>query len=153
MPFEVYTRSFVKTSAPKITISGFGRIALNKSAADALTKGGTGFIVLLWDKATNRIGIQPVAKESTNTYPLKSYGPSGKTGTGFSAVTFLNFIDYDWSETRSFAAEWSAKDKMLIFSIPQEHLAGHKGGPHPSRRQARIAVTPTEHKREIRLED
>jgi hypothetical protein len=137
MPFELFTRDFVKTTAPKITISGFGRIALNKGAAELVSKSGTGFIVLLWDKATRRVGIQ-AAKETANSYPLKAYGPSGKTGTGFSAVTFLNFINYDWSQTRSFSAAWNATDNMLIFGIPQEHLSGHKGGPQPSRRQARM---------------
>lgn len=150
MPFEVFTRTFVKTSAPKVTISGYGRIALNNAAADALAKGKVGFVVLLWDRTTQRVGIQPAAKETTNTYPLKAYGPEGKGGTGFSAVTFLNFINYDWSQTRSFGAEWNAAEKMLVFGIPQEHLEGHKGGPQPSRRQARMS---TEHKRNIRLQD
>jgi hypothetical protein len=140
MPFELFTRTFTKTSAPKVTISGFGRIALNKAAVDVLTKGGTGFIVLLWDRAARKVGIQPIAKETAHTYSLKSYGPGGKAGTGFSAVTFLNFINYDWSQTRSFGAEWNAADNMLVFGIPQEHLAGHKGGPQPSRREARIRV-------------
>jgi hypothetical protein len=153
MPFELYTRSFVKTSAPKVTISGFGRIALNKAAADMLVKGDASFVVLLWDRTTRRVGIQPTAAETSNTYPLKAYGPSGKTGTGFSAVTFLNFINYDWSQTRSFGAEWLAVDKMLVFSIPQEHLAGHKGGAQPSRRQARIKVESVEKKRAVRFED
>jgi hypothetical protein len=149
MPFELFTRTFAKTAAPKVTISGYGRIALNKSAADALAKGGAGFISLFWDKATKKVGIQPSAKESAYTYPLKSYGIGGKTGTGFSAVTFLNYINYDWSQTRSFGAEWNAADKMLIFGIPQEHLEGHKGGPTPTRRQAR----PEGKKRIVRLED
>jgi hypothetical protein len=80
------------------------------------------FVLLLWDKVTNKVGIQPVKKGDTRAYPLKAYGPKGRSGTGFSAVTFLNFINYDWSETRSYMTEWS--DNMLTFTIKPENLKG-----------------------------
>ncbi|SPF44660.1 hypothetical protein SBA1_550025 [Candidatus Sulfotelmatobacter kueseliae] len=122
MAFEVYTRTYVRTTSPKVSVSNFGRIGINNSASDFLTKTHSGFVILLWDKATNRVGIQPVKKEDDKTYPIKAYGPKGKGGTGFSAVTFLNFIRYDWTKTRSFPAEWLANESMLVFTIPQEHL-------------------------------
>lgn len=140
MAFEVFTRNFTRTTAPKVTITNFGRIAINNSASDKLAKNHDGFVVLLWDKATNRVGIQPVKREDTRTYPLKAYGPKGRSGTGFSAVTFLNFINYDWSETRSFPAEWNQTENMLIFGIPQEHLTGKRqdGSQAPMRRKDRM---------------
>ncbi len=132
MAFEVYTREYVRTTSPKVSISTFGRISLNRSATEFLSKTYTGFVILLWDKATNRVGIQAAKKEDDRTYSLKAYGPKGKTGSGFSAVTFLNFIKYDWSKTRSFTAEWSASDNMLVFGILPENLSGH---PQGSRRE------------------
>jgi hypothetical protein len=138
MTFIPFTREFVRTTAPKITISNFGRISINNSASDLMAKSRDVFAILLWEAATNRVGIQPVKKEDKTTYHLKAYGPKGTSGTGFSAVTFLNFINYDWSVTRSFSVEWNASDNMLVFTIPQEHLGGHKGGLQPSRRKAHM---------------
>jgi hypothetical protein len=124
MPFELFTRDFVRTTAPKVTITSLGRIAINNSATALLRKNEESFVLLYWDKSTRRVGIQPVKKEDNKTYPLKAYGPKGRSGTGFSAVTFLNFIKYNWSETRSFPVEWSGTDNMLVFEIPQEFLTG-----------------------------
>lgn len=132
MGFEVYTREYVRSSAPKVSISTFGRISLNRGATEFLTKTYTGFVNLLWDKTSYRVGIRAAKKEDDTTYSLKAYGPKGKSGSGFSAVTFLNFIKYDWSKTRSFSAEWDATGNMLVFGILPENLTGH---PQGSRRE------------------
>jgi len=124
MPFEVFTRDFVRTSTPKITITNYGRFAVNNSGSKMLRKNQETFVLLWWDKTTRTVGIQPVKKEDHRTYPLKAYGPKGRSGNGFSAVTFLNFINYDWSKTRSFPVQWSGTENMLTFTIPQEHLSG-----------------------------
>ena len=123
MPFEIYTREFVRSSEPKVTVTNLGRFSINNSASALLKKNTpTESVLLLWDKATNRVGIQPVKKGDHRSYPLKAYGPKGRSGTGFSAVTFLNFINYDWSQTRSYPVEWT--ENMLTFSIQPEHLGG-----------------------------
>ena|SRR5579863_2180052 len=124
MPFEVFTREFVRTTAPKITLTNYGRFAINNSGSNMLKKSHETNVLLLWDKATHTVGIQPVKKEDDRTYTLKAYGPKGRSGTGFSAVTFLNFINYDWSKTRSFSVEWRSAENMLTFTIPQEYLGG-----------------------------
>ncbi len=126
MAFEVFTRNFVRTTAPKVTITNLGRIAINNSASAFLRKNNEQHVLLLWDKDSSSVGIQPVKKEDTRTYPLRAYGPKGRSGTGFSAVTFLNFVNYDWSETRSFGVEWNDTRQMLVFGLPAEHLSGHK---------------------------
>lgn len=121
MPFEVFTREFVRTTEPKVTITNLGRIAINNSASALLKKNpATEHVLLLWDKTTNRIGIQPIKKGDHRSYPLKAYGPKGRTGTGFSAVTFLKFIGYDYSETHSYPAEWG--EEMLMVTVPPERL-------------------------------
>jgi len=116
MAFEVFTREFVRSSAPKVTITSLGRFSINNGATALLkTNGPTEWVLLLWDSATNRVAIQPTKKGDIRAYPLKAYGPKGRSGTGFSAVTFLNHIKYDWSATHSFAAEWEGN--MLVFTI------------------------------------
>lgn len=124
MPFEVFTRDFVRTTAPKVTLTSLGRFAINNSASKLLASNQEISVLLLWDKSTRTIGIQPVKKGDHRTYPLKAYGPKGRSGTGFSAVTFLNYIDYDWSVTRSFSAEWRPTENMLTLTIPEQHLEG-----------------------------
>src|SRR5260370_40819702 len=125
MSFEVFTREFVRTTEPKVTITSLGRFSINNSASALLKKNvAVEFVLLLWDKATSRVAIQPVKKGDHRAYPLKAYGPKGRSGTGFSAVTFLNFINYDWSKTHSFPVEWRATENMLTFMTPQEYLTG-----------------------------
>jgi hypothetical protein len=121
MPFEVFTREFARTTEPKVTITSLGRFSINNSATVLLKKNpSVEFVLLLWDKSTNRVAIQPAKKGDLRAYPLKAYGPKGRSGTGFSAVTFIKFIGYDCSKTHSFPAEWD--DNMLTFTIPQEHF-------------------------------
>jgi hypothetical protein len=124
MPFEIYQRELVRSSAPRVTITNYGRISINKGASKLLRKFQENFAILLWDKQRNIVGIQALKKEDNRTYALKTYGPKGRGGLGFSAVTFLNHINYDWSETRSYLAEWVESDNFLEFTIPQEHLHG-----------------------------
>lgn len=123
MSFEVFTREFVRTTEPKITITNLGRFSINNSASALIKKGsGAKHVLLLWDKSTCKVGVQPVKEGDYRAYPLKAYGPHGKSGTGFSAVTFVNHINYDWSVTRSFSAKWI--DNMLVFTIPMEYTTG-----------------------------
>jgi hypothetical protein len=121
--FEIFTREIVRSVEPTVTITTMGRIALNKSATAVLEKSAVEYVLMLWDKESNRAAIRPIGKKDRRSYRL-SYGTKGN-GAGFSAVTFLNFIKYDWSKTRSFAIEWVTKtEDMYIFTIPQEHLTG-----------------------------
>jgi len=124
MSFEVFTRDFVRTKSPKITLTNLGRFAINNGGTKLLRKNQEEFVLLYWDKANHAVGIEPAKKEDHRTYVLRAYGPKGRSGTGFSAVTFLNFINYDWSETRSFPLEKASAGNMLMFTIPMEHLTG-----------------------------
>jgi hypothetical protein len=123
-PFEVYTRELVRGGAPKVTITNYGRFGINNTASNLLKQNHAGSVLLLWDKADHKIAIQAVKTADNSTYPLQTYSPEGNSGTGFSAITFLKFIGYNWTETRSFRAEWIAADNMLVFTIPPEHLTG-----------------------------
>jgi hypothetical protein len=144
MAFEVYTRQFTRTTEPKITITNLGRFSINNSASTLLKKHPltSDAVLLLWDKAANKVGIRPVRKSDNRAYPLKAYGPKGRSGTGFSAVPFLNFLNYNWSETRSYPVEWV--EGMLVFSIPPEFLNGKP------KLIGRMITNPT---RKITLED
>ena len=52
-----------------------------------------------------------------------TFSPEAKgSGAGFSAKTFFDYIEYDYSETRSFDAEWNKTDGILEIEIPAQHL-------------------------------
>ena len=122
MAFEVFTKDAPRTSHPHVTVNSFGRFSINTGATALLRSHFVAeYVQLLWDKTTHQVGIRPIKKSELSAYRLRIYG---KALAGFSAVTFLNFINYDWSETRSFAVEWRANDNMLTFTIPPEYLKG-----------------------------
>lgn len=143
MAFEVFTREVIRTTDPRVTITNLGRFSINNSATNLL-RGivGAGVqsemrVLLLWDKSTNRIAIQPAKKDDHRSYPLKTYGPKGRSGTGFSAVTFLNYINYNFTETHRYAAEMNGS--MLVFTVPGESIKGGVPTEPPGETTARRA--------------
>jgi hypothetical protein len=119
MAWEVYTRDRITPGDPHVTITKMGRLALNKAATAKLQKQKVEHVLLLWDKDSAKVGVQP-SKKVPGSY-FVTYGDNGN-GAGFSCVTFLNYIKYDWSETHNFPANWDAAEGMFVFDIPNEHL-------------------------------
>jgi hypothetical protein len=120
MAWEVYTRQIIRTGEPTVTIGKMGRIAFNMKAADILKDHDATHVVLMWDKESSECAAKIASSKDIGAYKLTFNTKSN--GAGFSAVTFLNYIRYDWTKTRSFNAEWVDSSKMLVFSIPQEHF-------------------------------
>ncbi len=120
MAWEVYTRQVIRTGEPAITITKMGRIALNKFASELFESVKATHVLILWDKEDFKCGIRVANSKDVGAYTLTP-GFKGN-GAGFSAVTFLNHIRYDWRVTRSFNSEWDQSGQMLVFSIPKEHF-------------------------------
>lgn len=127
MAFEVFERQRTRTVAPRVAINKLGRLSINSSATKILKMHpDVKNVFLMWDKTTRQVGIKPSMKSDQRTYPLTSYGKKENSASGFSAVSFLRHINFDFSETHTFPVEWSSKDAMLIFSIPAEMLTADK---------------------------
>jgi len=122
MGFEIFTRQITRTGTPTVTLTTMGRMALNKTATERLIKDAVEFVLLLWDKDTRKVAIRPITKKDTRAYKLSTAGRGN--GAGFSCVTFLHHINYDWSKTRSYPIEWNNQEDMFVFSIPKEYLIG-----------------------------
>ena len=120
MAFEVYGRERTRASAPTVTINNLGRFSISSSATKMLKiVPEVTSVFLLWDKTTNQVGIKPAAMNGdSRAFPLKTYGKKENSGAGFSAVSFLRFINYDFNKTRTFPVEW--KDGMLVFNITSQ---------------------------------
>jgi hypothetical protein len=122
MGWEIFDRKTTRTVDPRVTLTTLGRVALNRGAASVLEKIAAEHVFLLWDSETSKCAIKVTGKKDQRAYKLH-YGQKGN-GAGFSAVTFLNHIKYDWSESRMFPIEWNEAESMFTFSIPVEHLTG-----------------------------
>jgi hypothetical protein len=120
MAWEVYTRQTIRTGEPAVTIGKMGRIAFNMIATATFESKKVTHVVLMWDKELFKCGVKSATSKDVGAYTL-TYNEKSN-GAGFSAVTFLNYIRYDWTETRSFNAEWDEEEELLVFSIPAEHF-------------------------------
>ena len=120
MAWELYARQIIRTGEPTVTIGKMGRIAFNMKAVAILREHEATHAVLLWNKESHECAVRIASSKDAGAYTLtynKKYN-----GAGFSSVTFLNYIRYDWTETRSFNAVWNDSEKMLVFPIPQQYF-------------------------------
>jgi hypothetical protein len=140
MPFEIMPRTIERSSQPRVTLNSYGRIAINKGASALIFNNGfrdngrlTQAVLLLWDREARRIGIQPSKRADERAYPLKLIGKDGSPirGTGFSAITFLNSIHYNFEKSYSYPAKW--ENGMLVFTIPADRLAEKSARPGPGK--------------------
>ena len=120
MGYEVFSRKTSRAGTPMLTISKLGRISFNKHATNRLSKDVVEFVILLWDKEARRIAIRPISKKEPRAYRV-TYGIKGN-GAGFSAKTFFDFIEYDYTESRSFPVEWNDQENMYETKISAEHF-------------------------------
>ena len=103
-----------------MTIGKMGRLAFNMVAVAILRKHDATHVVLMWNSESNECAVKIVSSKDAGAYTL-TYNAK-YNGADFSSVTFLNYIRYDWTETRSFNAIWNGSEKMLVFSIPQQYF-------------------------------
>ena len=120
MAWEVFTKKIIRTGDPVVTLGKMGRVAFNMQATSIFEANHATHVVLLWDKESHKCGVKIVQIKEAGAYKL-TYN-SKYNGAGFSAVTFLNHIKYDWTETRAFNSEWDENEKMFVFEIPMDHL-------------------------------
>jgi hypothetical protein len=120
MAWEIFTRKVRRSGSPAITFNKLGRISLNKTATATLEKDAVEFVLLLWDAAKRQVAVRPITKKDQRAYRL-AYGKKGN-GAGFSAKTFMDYIGYDYSESRSTPVRWDEGESMFIAELPQEFI-------------------------------
>ncbi len=118
MPYEIFTRKRIQSGTPAVSFGPMGRVGLNQASTQILQANAVEFILLLWDKDNRRVAIRPITKRDKRAYKL-SYT---KSSAQFSGKSFLEYINYDFSETRSFPAEWNEDEGVFEIEIPAEHF-------------------------------
>ena len=117
MGYEIFTRKVIRTSIPSVSISKYGRIGFNGTAAAILQENAVENVLLLWDKGALRFAVRPITKKDSRAYKVH-YGP--RAGAAVNARTFLRYIAYDHSETRSFKADWNVDEEMFEVDLPAD---------------------------------
>lgn len=128
MAWEIFERKIRKRGSPAITLNKLGRISLNKTATAVLEKEAVELVLLLWDADKHQIGIRATTKKGDPRAYRLAFGQKGN-GAGFSAKTFMDYIGYDFSESRSFPARWEEAESTFVAEIPEEHLRGSQKQP------------------------
>jgi hypothetical protein len=116
MAWQVIERNVMRSTSPSITISKLGRLNFNGAATKVLHDGNTESVLLLWDADARKIGIQRVGKRDPRSYTVRYARKNA--WSGFAAKTFLERINYDYSKTVSYPAEWDKTEEMFVFSLP-----------------------------------
>lgn len=125
MAWEVFSRKVIRTDNPNVTVTTMGRMAFNKSATTYFEKEKVTHVLAMWNSDKSLCGVKSIVEPEPRAYKL-SFGVKGN-GAGFSAVTFLNHIKYDWATTRSFPLNWDDASSMFSFRIPAEFIGKVSG--------------------------
>ena len=120
MGYEIFTRKVQYRGSPGISITKMGVLSFNKGASIILQKEAVESVLLLWDKEKRMMGIRSITKKDQRSYKVRMNKRGD--GAGFSAATFLKYIEYDTSETRSFLANWNEQQQMFEIEVPEEYL-------------------------------
>ena len=128
MPFEIFSRKIQWKGSPSVTFSTLGRFAFNKAATAQFEKNAVENVLLLWDAEKRLVGVRPITKKDPRAYKLHM-GKRGN-GSGFSATTFMKFIEFDTSQSRSMPTKWEEGQEMFIIEIPEEYLKKDKHAPN-----------------------
>ena len=121
MPWEIFERKVHRSGSPFVTLNKLGRLSMNKTATARLEHEAVESVLLLWDPSKRQIGIRPITKKDPRAYKL-AYGKKGN-GAGFSAKTFMDYIGYDYKESRSVPVRWDEGESMFIGEVPAEYLS------------------------------
>lgn len=117
MAWQVIERKVTRSTAPSIAISKQGRLNFNGAATKILHDGNIESVLLLWDADLGKVGIQRIGKRDPRGYAVR-YAPKFNW-SGFAAKNFLEQINYDYSKTVSYPAEWDRTEEIFVFSLPQ----------------------------------
>jgi hypothetical protein len=99
----------------------------NKAATARLEKDAIENVLLLWDIDTRTVALRSISKKDARAYKV-AYGAKGN-GAGFSTKTFFDYIDLDYTESKTLPVEFGdGGDILMQFQIPPEYFL-KKGQP------------------------
>lgn len=118
MAYEIFNRKRQYRGTAAITLTKFGQLSFNKSSTEILKKQAIETVLLLWDKEKRSVGIQAINKKDSRSFTIR--WSSRGDGAGFSAASFMKYIEYNATESRSFPVQWNDEQQMFEFSIDKD---------------------------------
>jgi hypothetical protein len=117
--YELFKRVAVRVDTPALSIRAGGTIAINAAACRVLLEAGIKTVVILWDKATNRMAIKAAPKGEKNSFTITF---SGRHSASFRAKSFLRHVGWNASKSEALATTWNAAEKMFEVSLPAKYI-------------------------------
>lgn len=112
--FERYTESG-RGYNPTISINKSGVIGVNRGCVNRFELERAPYVILYYDKAGQRVGIQPTRDESEKG--ARKFRWRTDYGAEISARSFLDYYGIDRSQTRRYEVEWDSANKMMIINV------------------------------------
>lgn len=120
MPYEIIPKKKTRSISPFISFSARGRVGLNQAATAIMDNSAVEFVLLMWDKDRHRVAIQPISKKDSRAYKLGR----AKSSSMVFAKSFMEQIQYDFNETRTFPAEWNDDRGFFEIEISADCIKG-----------------------------
>jgi hypothetical protein len=118
MAFEKFTKRGTRITTPKAAIWKSGQIGFNQGAMEQFKLTSYNYVVLYYDKDTERIGVEFTDSEE-NEGVHKLVQRKGSSGTSVSARSFLKNYNIDSSETRQYDLTYDKQSSLYVFNLPQ----------------------------------
>ena len=110
MPFEEFMKTRPVKDKPIISISKQGIIGLNQACYNKYLKQYS-YVILLFDKDSNKIGIKPTNEDKINSYKIR-VTRNGSLAQ-ISATAFLKYFNILYEKTRIYTCMWNDEEKLL----------------------------------------
>jgi hypothetical protein len=124
MAYEVFMRSVVRVKQPTLSLVPDGRITLNAAATRALAEANVRFVLLLWDKASDKIAIKAAPKGDKNAYTVSF--SHNRQASSLRAKLFMSHIGWSLPKRQMLPATWDKDNKLLEAVLPQGHFGLRK---------------------------
>ena len=121
MAYELFERRTVRVGSPALSIAPEGKIAINAAACRLLVEAGIKTVVILWDKAANRMAIKAAPKGEKSSFTVTF--TSNNHSASLKAKSFLRHIGWNAPKREMLATAWNASEKMLEATLPSKYLA------------------------------
>lgn len=120
MGFEIFGRKVQWRGSPAVSFTKLGRIMFNKAVTAKFEKEAVDNVLLMWDSEKRLIGVRSISKKDNRAYKLR-YGRKNNS-SGFSATTFMKYININYTTTFTLPAIFDDQGMILTVKVPEEHL-------------------------------
>lgn len=120
MSFQIFSRKSPRRGTDTVSITKGGIFRFNKTISEKFSEKKIENVLILWDRDKRLVGIRPITQNDKRAYRVNR--STRGDGCGFSAVTFVKHIGYDYTKTRAMDIRWDEEEGMFVFEIPKDYL-------------------------------